>query len=35
MQHVLSRYESSDRAQELRDQLWARAQALSELREIN
>jgi hypothetical protein len=34
MQHVLSRYESSDRAQELRDQLWARAQALSELREV-
>lgn len=35
MQHVLSRYESSDRAQELRDQLWARAQALSELREVS
>lgn len=35
MQHVLSRYESSDRAQELRDQLWARAQALSELRETD
>jgi hypothetical protein len=34
MQHVLSRYESSARAQELRDQLWARAQALSELREV-
>lgn len=34
MQHVLSRYESSDRTQELRDQLWARATALSELREI-
>ncbi|HEX2871218.1 MAG TPA: hypothetical protein VHP33_08180 [Polyangiaceae bacterium] len=34
MQHVLSRYESSDRTQELRDQLWARAQALSELREV-
>jgi hypothetical protein len=35
MQHVLSRYESSDQAQELRDQLWARVQALTELREIN
>lgn len=34
-QHVLSRYESSDRAQELRLQLWARAQALSELREVS
>ena len=34
MQHVLSRYDCSDRAQELRDQLWARAQALSELREV-
>ena len=35
MQHVLSRGDCSDRAEALRDQLWARAQALSELREID